>query len=1027
MEKIILFLLKRRLIVYLFTFLITIAGLGALFSFNIELVPKTNLPQISVRISGGSLPPEEMEEKITKKVEQEIKSMAGVKEYSSTTGTGSVTIRVTAEEGEGERVKQDVQNAVNRLRNNFPKNVDTVNVMQDNLGDEMLIEYAMVGAEPKAMLSLAKTSIKDRIEDVPGVKEVEVSDRSFENKITVTLRPERLAAYHATPSGVIDQLQATNWKQAVGTLENTGFDTVVMIDNSYTTAQELSQLAIDTPKGTVTLDQLAIIDDMRGKVKDFVALTDGQVFVNLSVKRAEGSDLISTQAKVEEVVKQINAEANGQYQLKVMIEAVSYIDHAVTNLSRDVIIGGALAILVLLVFLRNWRVTLVIATTLPLSAMMTFIAMKAGGYNIDMISLLSLSLSVGLIVDAAIVVLESIYQFREKGEPITQAIVKGTREVMTPVFTSQLTIIVVFLPLVLADFESWLKPILGAIAFTVTAAITASTLAAFFFVPVFSDRFLKNDKKVSLEGEGKEHFIVRAFTNLLRKALRHRIKTIMLAVSLFVGSFFLMPFMKMGQGINPNENMVFASITMPTGSTLENTQRAALDAETTLRELPDVKDVFFFASKENAELFLMLKGKKERQYGKDELTLEINERLQAIQGIESITTSFGSQGGAAPVQLDITGEDMEKMRQIAGEVEGMLATIPGVSNIRNDFKEGKEKVTLLPKQEALARMQVDHRSLLQQISMLIGDQPVTTITTDGIEVDVVAKMPEGWLKHPEQLNQIMITSKTGAEVPLGDLVEWRYSKSPVTITHEKGERIVTVSAELLGSDLGTVGRQINEKLPQLAVPAGYQVEIAGKLKEQSSTMTQGLFVFLGVIALIYVIMVAQFGRMSQPFIIMLTIPMALVGVILGFVLTQRVFGEMAMIGMIMLVGIVVSNAILLIDRINLLRERGMELGEAIVQGTKDRVRPVIMTKLTAILGMLPMGLAVAEGSDLEAPLATAVISGLVFHTIVTLVLVPVLYSLFENAKARRLARKQTREAKRLAKRLSKAEIQPTDT
>ncbi|MEJ8544806.1 efflux RND transporter permease subunit [Brevibacillus borstelensis] len=1028
MEKIILFLLKRRLIVYLFTFLITIAGLGALLSFNIELVPKTNLPQISVQISGGSLPPEEMEEKITKKVEQEIKSMAGIKEYSSTTGTGSVRIRVTAEEGEGERVKQDVQNAVNRLRNNFPKSIDTVNVVQDNLGDEMLIEYAMVGAEPKAMLSLAKTSIKDRIEDVPGVKEVEISDRSFENKISITLRPERLAAYHATPSGVIEQLQATNWKQAVGTLENTGFDTVVMIDNSYATAQELSQLAIDTPKGTVTLDQLATIDDMRGKVKDSVALTDGQVFVSLSVKRSAGSDLISTQAKVEEVVKQINAEANGKYQLKVMIEAVSYIDHAVSNLSRDVIIGGALAILILLVFLRNWRVTLVIATTLPLSAMMTFIAMKAGGYNIDMISLLSLSLSVGLIVDAAIVVLESIYQFREKGEPITQAIVKGTREVMTPVFTSQLTIIVVFLPLVLADFESWLKPILGAIAFTVTAAITASTLAAFFFVPVFSDRFLKNDKKVSLEGdgEGKEHFIVKAFTNLLKKALRHRIMTIMLAVSLFVGSFFLMPFMKMGQGINANENMVFATITMPTGSTLENTQRAALDAENSLRELPDIKDVFFFAGKEQAELFLMLKGKKERQHGKDELTLELNQRLQAIPGIERITTSFGSQGGDAPVQLDITGEDMEKMRQIAGEVEGMLATIPGLSNIRNDFKEGKEKVTLLPKQEALARMQVDHRSLLQQISMLIGDQQVTTITTDGIEVNVVAKMPEGWLKHPEQLHQIMITSKTGAQVPLGDLVEWRYSKSPVTITHEKGERIVTVSAELLGSDLGTVGRLVNEKLPQLAVPAGYQVEIAGKLKEQSSTMTQGIFVFLGVVALIYVIMVAQFGRMSQPLIIMLTIPMALVGVVLGFVLTQRIFGEMAMIGMIMLVGIVVSNAILLIDRINLLRDRGMELGEAIVQGTKDRVRPVIMTKLTAILGMLPMGLAVAEGSDLEAPLATAVISGLVFHTIVTLVLVPVLYSLFENAKARRLARKQTREAKRLAKRLAKAEIQPSD-
>ncbi|QQE76374.1 efflux RND transporter permease subunit [Brevibacillus composti] len=1026
MEKLIHSLLKRRLIVYLLTFLIVVAGLGSLFSFHIELVPKTNLPMINVQISGGSLPPEEMEEKVTKRIEQEIKSLTGIKEHSSTTGTGSVRINITAEEGQGEQVKQDVQNAVNRLRNSFPKSVDTVNIVQGNLGDEEMIDYALVGADPKTMLSLAKTSIKERIEDVPGVKEVEVSSRSFENKIAVTLQPDRMNAYRVTPSEVVEQLQSTNWKQAVGTLVNTGFDTVVMIDHSYSTPQELSQLPIETPEGTVTLDQLAAVDDLRGKVKDSVALTDGQVFVHLSVKRAQGSDLITTQGKVEEVVREINAEANGQYQLKVMFEAVSYIDHAVTNLSRDVIIGGALAILVLLIFLRNWRVTLVIATTLPLSAMMTFIAMKVGGYNIDMISLLSLSLSVGLIVDAAIVVLESIYQFREKGEPLSSAIVKGTREVMTPVFTSQLTIIVVFLPLVLADFEAWLKPILGAIAFTVTAAITASTIAAFFFVPVFSDRFLKNDKKVMLESEAKEHAIVRGFTRLLQKALRHRVKTVMLAVGLFAGSFFLMPMMKMGQGINPNENMVFATISMPEGSTLENTQRAALEAEKSLRDISDVKDVFFFAGKSNAELFLLLKGKSERERDKEELTLEINQILQALPGVDRITTEFGGQGGSAPIELDITGEDMDKMREIAGDVEEMLATVPGVINIRNDFKEGKEKVTLHPKPDALAQMQVDHRSLLQQITTMIGEQPVTTISSDGIEVDVVAMMPEGWLKHPEQLRQIMITSKTGAQVPLADLVEWQYSKSPVSITHEKGNRIVTVSAELLGSDLGTVGRQIGEKLPQLAVPAGYQVEIAGKLKEQSSTMTQGIFVFLGVIALIYVIMVAQFGRLSQPFIIMLTIPMALVGVVLGFVLTQRVFGEMAMIGMIMLVGIVVSNAILLIDRINLLRSRGMMMGEAIIQGTKDRVRPVIMTKLTAILGMLPMGLAVAEGSDLEAPLATAVISGLIFHTIVTLVLVPVLYSLFETAKERRMAKREARAAKRLEKRLAKAEIRPSD-
>jgi multidrug efflux pump subunit AcrB len=230
------------------------------------------------------------------------------------------------------------------------------------------------------------------------------------------------------------------------------------------------------------------------------------------------------------------------------------------------------------------------------------------------------------------------------------------------------------------------------------------------------------------------------------------------------------------------------------------------------------------------------------------------------------------------------------------------------------------------------------------------------------------------------------------------------------IVRDQGERIVTVSAELLGKDLGTVGRELDEKMSNLAVPAGNEVEIAGKLKEQSTNTNQAMLVLGGVLALIYVIMVAQFGRFSQPLIIMLTIPMALVGVVIGFVVTQRIFGEMAMVGMIMLIGIVVSNAILLIDRINLLRERGMNLPEAIIQGTKDRVRPVIMTKLTAILGMLPMGLALSEGSTLEAPLATAVISGLVFHTMVTLILVPVLYSLFEGAKEKRLARREARKA-----------------
>lgn len=1006
MDKVILFLLKRKVILYLCTFLIVLTGIGALFSFHVELVPKTNLPWIEVNISGGALPPEEMVEKVTKKIEQELKSLAGVKNFSSKTGTGFSGISILAEDGEGEKVKQETQNIVNRLRNEFPKVVDTVTVTQTNLGDEDLIDYAMVGADTQTMLTLLKTTIKDRIESVPGVKEVVVSEDGFENKVAITFRPERLTAYRTTAADVVGQLQGANWKKAVGILENPGFDTVVMIDNSLKNVEEFKAILIKTPKGKVALEQLATVSDLRGSVKDAISMTEGNLFVQISVKRAAGSDLITTQKKVEEVVRQMNDEAGGNYELRVMFESVSFIKKAITNLSRDVVIGGILAILVLWVFLRNWRVTMVIATTLPLSILMTFIALKAAGYNIDMVVLISLSLSIGLIVDAAIVVLESIYHLREKGMQLKQAIVQGSKEVIAPVFASQLTLIIVFLPLVVADFEQWLKPILHTIAFTVTSTILASTIAAFLFVPIFSERFLQHDKQLQPRSEKGKTGIVSLFQRLLLLTLRHRVLTLLVALAVFVGALSLFPLIKIGNGLNANENQIFATLTMPDGTSLEQARTVAVEAEKALRELSDVNQVFFTAKKETVELNISLVTKSQRTQEKEEFMQEVNGRLNAIDGVEQTSMTFGFSGKSAPIELQVAGEDLEVSRTISTKVEEMLASIPGVVNIRNDFERGKEKVTLTPNQEAMAQLQVDSDSLDSQISLLLGEQPLSTLSQNGIETSIVARFPETWVTHPDQLQQIMIRTGTGSQVPLHELVDFHFSKSPITIKHEKGEQIITVSAELLGTDIGTAGRQINDKLGTVELPAGYKIEIAGDLKEQNNTFTQGIIVLVAVISLIYVIMVAQFGRLSQPFIIMLSLPMALVGVILGFVVTQRTFGEMAMIGLIMLVGIVVSNAILLIDRINLLRSRGMELEEAIVQGTRDRVRPVIMTKLTAILGMLPMGLAVAEGAELEAPLATGVIAGLIFHTLVTLVLVPVLYSIFEGIREKRLARKK---------------------
>ncbi|NGQ97315.1 efflux RND transporter permease subunit [Brevibacillus sp. SYP-B805] len=1018
MEKLLHFFLKRKLIIYMFTALIVLAGVGSLLSFKVSFVPKTNLPWTEIRISGGSLPPEEMEEKITDKIEKEIKDIPEIIEYGSTSSTGSVSIWTKAKEGQGTEVKQKLESIVNRLRNDFPKEITHVTVEQASYGDTQLAQIAVTGADPQTMLNLAKTTIKDRIEAVEGVKKVEVQEGVYENKVTVTMQPEKLMAYNVTPQEVIRQLQAADWKQAVGTLENDGFNTVIEIDNSFKTIQQIGEVMIETPRGSVALRQLADIQDVRGQNKDMLTLAKGKPFVTMLISKTEDADVIDTWKRVKAELDKMEAEAGGKYSFTVHFETASFIQTSIRNLSREVALGGFLAVAILIFFLKNWRVTLVIATTLPLSALMTFIAMKIFGYEIDAVSLISLSLSAGLIVDAAIVVLESIYHFRERGVPLREAIIKGSREVLTPVVSSQITMVVVFLPLMLADFGEEYKPIFVTIAFTVTAAITASTLAAIFFVPIIADSFLKRDKKVGHGGEqkGVAAAITRGFQRLLAVALRHRIKTLFVAVLLFAAAIPLTPFIKQGEFLDASEDFIYAKLTLAKGMTLETSREVGLQAEASLYQLPEVKDIALVMTKRDVEMYITLKSKKERSRDKDELTKEINSRLKENKLVDRLQMSFGGQGGSAPVQLQVVGDELPVAEALTKDVENMLSSIPGVTNVRNDFSEGSEKLTLLPKKDVMERMQVDPQMLLAQIGGLIGEQTVAEMTLDGVEFDVTAKYPDDWMKHPDQLSRALITTKTGAQVPLMDLVDWKYSKTPNSLTHENGERVITVSAELAGTDLGTVGRAIQEKMGSLPIPAGYEVKLAGDLKQQSQNLSSGLLVFLGAMAVIYIIMVAQFGRLSHPIIIILSLPMAFVGVVVGLVTTQRTFTLMAIVGVTMLIGIVVSNAILLIDRMNNLRARGYELNEAILEGVKDRVRPVIMTKLTAILGMLPMALAISDGSDFHAPLATVVIFGLVFHTIITLILVPVLYSLFESFFAWRQAKKAARRAAKLAKR-----------
>ncbi|ATW26595.1 efflux RND transporter permease subunit [Candidatus Formimonas warabiya] len=997
MEKFIGFFLNRKLIVYLLTVLIIIAGVSSLFSFKREMVPETNFPWIEINISGGSLPPEEMEEKVTKPIEKELRSIATIEEYNSSSWTGGVSISVQAQEGKGEEATQEVQTAVNRLRNSFPSVIKNVNVVQANYGDDFLMELALCGNDLPVLFNLANTVMKDRIEAVENVKRVDISADNVGNKICLTLHPEEIALYQLTPADVIAQLQAANVKQAIGTLKNEGFDTVIEIDNSFKTIQQIGDVAIQTKTGQVALRQLADIQDLRGKSADAVYLKNGVPYIFLNISKAADCDMIKTAAAVYQVIDQLNRESQGQYTLDVIMDGSTFIKTSVSNLSHNVLIGAVLAILILFVFLRNWRVTMVISTTIPLSVFMTFIGMNFAGYNLDLVTLLSLSLSVGLMVDAAIVVLESIYFFREKGESLRKSIILGTREVVTPVLTSQLTIVTVFLPLMIVGLGGVeYKPIMETIAFTVTVAIVSSTIAALIFVPVYANSFLMKDRHVQATESSLDARITSFFSRLLALALRHRIKVVLLTVGLFVMAIMLAPLVKTSTDLEVDESYIQARLILPKGSNLGETDQAANEARMKLKDIPEIKDIYTDAQKGNATIHIITKDKKEKKRSREEILENINANLAALHDVERFEVGFGGGANNTPVELEIVGKDMEVIRQLDDQVQQMLKTVPNVRNPRSDFEEGVDKITLVPQTAEMERLGVSDHSLMQQLAAMIGEQNITTMTLNDVDIDVVAQLPEQWMQHPEQLRRVLVKADSGAMVPLADLVQWKFSKTPNQINHKDGERIISVKAELAGGDMGAAGRAIEEKMAALSLPEGYTVKLAGALEQQKQNMADVVRTFLGTIALIYIIMVAQFGRLSHPLIIMLSLPMAIVGVVVGLVITQRVVNPIGMVGFIMLIGIVVSNAILLIDRINLLRSRGYDLHTAIMEGARNRVRPILMTKLTAILALTPLALAFSEGSDLEAPMATIVIFGLIFHTLITLVLLPVLYSLFES-------------------------------
>jgi HAE1 family hydrophobic/amphiphilic exporter-1 len=643
------------------------------------------------------------------------------------------------------------------------------------------------------------------------------------------------------------------------------------------------------------------------------------------------------------------------------------------------------------------------------------------GITLNLVSLGGLALGVGMLVDNSIVVLENIYRYRSEGYSRVEAAIAGTQEVGSAVLASTLTTVVVFLPIVFT--EGITAEIFKQLALAVTFSLIASLLVALTLIPMLSSKFLKlvkyheaskNEKmnKIFDKWEDALGAVDNFYKRALGWALIHRRKTVFTVLAIFIGSLLLIPLV--GTEFFPKMDMgqFTVEIELPQGALLKNTNEITGEIEEILNSVPEVQKVFVTVgssgngmnvsggASNTASMNITLKPLNERKRSTAQVVDDMRKKVSLIPGatieINDVNSSAMGISGGAAVSINIFGPDLDKLSEIAVNVEEIIKNVEGVRQTSTSISEGRPEAQIYVNRDKASYYGLGTAQVSAAIRTAVEGSVATTYKVDGDEIDVRVGFPEGTEEKYSQLGNTKILSPTGVEVPLMEIADIKIEKGPVTITREGQERYVTVTSDVFGRSTGDVNKDISKKLDEMPLPPGYSIKYGGEMEQIADAFSSLILALLLAIVLVYMVMAAQFESLLHPFTIMFSLPLAFTGSALGLVLTGRALSVPAFIGVIILAGIVVNNAIVLVDYINTLRNRGMDRTEAILKAGPTRLRPILMTTLTTILGLIPLALGIGEGAEAQAPLATVVIGGLTTSTILTLLIIPVIYTLFDD-------------------------------
>ncbi|WP_328970744.1 efflux RND transporter permease subunit [Streptomyces sp. NBC_00239] len=1024
------FSLAQRALIGLVSIVALVFGAIAIPQLKQQLLPSIELPVVSVIAPYQGASPDVVEKQVVEPLEATIKAVDGITGVTSTASEGNALIMATFDYGDSgtKQLVADVQQAVNRARVQLPADVDPQVVAGSTDDIPTVILAASSGKDQQALADQLERTVVPVLEDIDGVGLVSI-DGVRDLLVTVTPDDARLARAGLDTEALGQALQAGGATVPAGAFDEEGKNRTVRVGTGFTSLAQLEDLRVPVGRGkpAVRLGDVAEVAQ-RPAPADAITRTDGKPSLALVITMDKDGSAVAISDAVKDKLPELRADLGAGAALTVVSDQGPAVAKSISSLTTEGMLGLAFAVIVILVFLASLRSTLVTAVSIPLSVVLALIVLWTRDLSLNMLTLGALTIAIGRVVDDSIVVLENIKRHLGYGEERESAIITAVKEVAGAVTSSTLTTVAVFLPIGLVG--GMIGELFGSFSLTVTAALLASLLVSLTVVPVLSFWFLRAPKGIdpadaesaaearrAAEEKEARSRLQRGYVPVLRFATRRRLTSVAIALVVLVATFAMAPLLKTNFFDQGEQDILTVKQELPAGTSLSASDAAARKVEQVLAETDGVKT--YQVRVGSAGFLAAFGGGTDSNQAQYNVTLEdsssyertrdsIAKSLAGLDGIGETTIAAGDGFANQDLKVVVKAGDAAVLKQAAQQVRDMVAGLDDVSDVQSDLSQSVPRISVSAGPKA-ADAGLNQAALGRIVAQAVRGTTVGKAVLDDTERDIVITST-----HPARTLAELRALPVGP-AKLGDLARVELVPGPVAMTRIDGNRAATISAKPDGENTGAVSSALQTKLKALDLPEGATASLGGVSEDQDEAFASLFLAMFAAIAIVFMLLVATFRSLVQPLILLVSIPFAATGAIGLLLVTGTPMGVPAMIGMLMLIGIVVTNAIVLIDLINQYRAQGLGVVEAVVEGGRHRLRPILMTALATIFALLPMALGVTgEGGFISKPLAIVVIGGLVTSTLLTLLLVPTLYAMVELRKERRAARRAAKRATRLA-------------